>query len=111
MDILKQIDEQAKMLKKLGFEVHATQAFNDMFQADFAYRFCDTHTIQYPQHLHLSNYCCLVKNDEQCKYIIRICIGGLPEEVIKSLELLGYILNDDVLIYESVKHDVAGNTE
>lgn len=111
ISILQQINKQTELLKNLGFEVHATQAFKDMLQAEFTYRFCDTHTIQYPSHLHLSNFCCLVKNDEQCICIIRICTGGLPEEVIKALELLGYTLNDDVLVYESIKNDDARNTE
>lgn len=100
--ILQQIDKQAELLKNLGFDVHATKAFNDMVETGFIYS-CDTHIIQYPLHLHLSNYLCLWRFDKQCKYAIRICTGGLPEEIIRALELLGYSLNEDVLVYEGVE--------
>lgn len=110
MNVLQQINKQAELLKNLGFEVHVTQVFKDMVETGFIHS-CDTHIIQYPPHLHLSNYLCLWKNGKQYNYAVRICTGGLPEEIIKSLELLGYTLNDDVLIYESIKHNDAGNTE
>ena len=95
MDVVERINKQAELLKKLGFDVHTTQAFNDMVETGFIYS-CDTHIVQYPSHLHLS----LWRSDKQYRYAIRIGTGGLPEEVIRALRLLGYSLNEDVLVYE-----------
>lgn len=102
-NVLQQIDKQAELLKNLGFDVHATQAFNDMVETGFIYSCCDTHIIQYPPHLHLSNYFSIWRSGKQCKYAIRIGTGGLPEEVIRALRLLGYSLYEDVLIYEGTE--------
>lgn len=100
--VLQQIDMQMKLLKNLGFDVTATSAFKDMLEADFLYKSCFTHDIHYPNHSHIANYCCLWKNYKEYKYTIHLCVGDLPEEVIKKLELLGYSRKDNVAVYEDI---------